>query len=572
MSSSQRSDPTSQSNSFGASLSGAQAPTSAPTAEQQAELLAPFQLSVGATVGAKYKIEHVLGSGGMGVVLLAVHVVLHQRVAIKLLRPELAQDAIHVERFLREALASAQLKNQHVVRVIDVDKLASGVPYLVMEWLEGRDLSRVLVHRGPLPVQEAVHFVLQACEAVAEAHSRGIVHRDLKLSNLFLTRTADGHPCIKVLDFGISKVESADPSVGLTGTSIVLGSPLHMSPEQFRSPRGVDRRTDIWSVGTLLFELLAGRPPFIADNAPALIAKIAADQPDRLTAFRQDIPAGLEAVILSCLEKERDRRIQSVLDLVRALVPFGPAEAQVHASRIERMSEPPADAQRGSLPIRGGDTIRAVDITPPGVGQGYYTSGAGPGQSRYGSQSGANRTSESAGLGPAGSPAQSTGDRRTGPSGSVAGWGTTNAPFPVSPRKSPVRVLAGLGVGLALVVIVAVWLIRGSGSTSVAAVSSAAPRPAVSGATPAAAFEKRAEPEKPATNAAPVVAPIDSAEARATASAAPSAETTSKPPELKTPPASKATAPTAAPRRASAPKRQPSSNPPAPAGLFGTRK
>src|SRR5579859_1664764 len=196
----------------------------------------------GDLLAGKYRVERVLGVGGMGIVVAARHEQLEQRVAIKFVRDEALDNKEAVERFLREARAAVRLKSEHAAKVLDVGTLESGAPYMVMEFLEGSDLAAVLVERGPLPVEEAAEYVLQACEAVAEAHAAGIVHRDLKPQNLFLARTVGGAPRVKVLDFGVSKTLHGNPTTGggLTQTRLMLGSPLYMSPEQMRSSRDVD--------------------------------------------------------------------------------------------------------------------------------------------------------------------------------------------------------------------------------------------------------------------------------------------------------------------------------------------
>ena len=231
----------------------------------------------GDVLAGKYRVERVLGSGGMGVVVAAMHLTLQERVALKFLLPEGAKKEETVTRFLREARAAAKIKSEHVARVSDVGTLESGAPYLVMEYLDGSDLSALLRRDGPLPPRDAVEYVLQACEALAEAHAVGIVHRDLKPANLFLARHAGGAPRIKVLDFGISKLTARDPSMppddpSMTRTRAWLGSPLYMSPEQMRSARDVDTRTDIWALGVILYELLSGKPPFDGETFPELCA------------------------------------------------------------------------------------------------------------------------------------------------------------------------------------------------------------------------------------------------------------------------------------------------------------
>jgi len=241
----------------------------------------------GDLLAGKYLIERRLGQGGMGTVFAATHVQLREAVALKCLRPHVAHNPAMVARFVREARAAVRIKSEHVARVLDVGSLPTGEPFMVMELLSGQDLHRVSAERGPLPAAEAALYVAHACDAVAEAHLYGIVHRDLKPANLFLTRRADGSPLVKVLDFGISKVADED-DVNLTATTDVLGSPLYMSPEQIRSPKDVDARSDVWALGAILYKLLTGRAAFAAQSSSASLAKIVADPPPSL---RAELPA-----------------------------------------------------------------------------------------------------------------------------------------------------------------------------------------------------------------------------------------------------------------------------------------
>ena len=247
-------------------------------------------LREGELIAGKYVVERVLGDGGMGVVVAAQHLELGERVALKFLRPEVAEIPEARLRFMREARAAARIKGERVARVLDVGTLDDGLPFIVMEHLEGKDLGRLLETRGPLDVEDAVHYVLQACEAVAHAHAVGIVHRDLKPANLFLATSADGSPLVKVLDFGISKCTSVFArtlSPDLTTVNASVGTPGYMSPEQARDAGNVDVRADVWGLGAVLYELLAGKPAFDGDNVPAIVMMIATEEPLALETLRR---------------------------------------------------------------------------------------------------------------------------------------------------------------------------------------------------------------------------------------------------------------------------------------------
>ena len=256
----------------------------------------------------------------MGVVFEAEHLRIRQRVAIKMLLPDVLAIPDVVSRFEREARAAGQLQSTNAARVIDVEITDRGVPYMVMEYLEGHDLSAELTVRGQLSLADAVEYVLQTCNAMRSAHKLGIVHRDLKPSNLFLTTSAEGRPLIKVLDFGISKVEN-DAESRVTGTQATVGTPLYMSPEQIRSAKHVDARTDIWALGVILFELLTGKTPFEGSTTAAAVA-ICVDEPPSLRAARPDVPPELEQIVLRALAKDRDARFPSVEAFAQALMPF----------------------------------------------------------------------------------------------------------------------------------------------------------------------------------------------------------------------------------------------------------
>ncbi len=291
----------------------------------------------GDVIAGKYRVDKILGMGGMGVVVAARHLHLDERVALKFLLPEALGNPEAAARFIREARAAVKIKSEHVARVSDVGTLENGSPYMVMEYLEGSDLSGWLRDKGPLPVEQAVEFVLQACVAVADAHALGIIHRDLKPANLFCIRRSDGQLSIKVLDFGISKLTDltgTGPGMAMTKTSALMGSPLYMSPEQMRSSRDVDATADIWALGIILCELVTGRTAFLADSVTELAIRVANEPPQSIRALRPDAPPGLEAVVFKCLEKDRQRRYRNVAELALALLPFAPRRAKASVDRI----------------------------------------------------------------------------------------------------------------------------------------------------------------------------------------------------------------------------------------------
>ena len=290
----------------------------------------------GAIVAGKYRIEHVLGRGGMGVVVAAFHLQLGTRVALKFLNDNIVNDQRVVARFLREARASAQLRSEHVCRVIDFGT-EGHVPYIVMEMLEGTDLAR-LVKLRPFDMATAAEYVRQACAGLAEAHAARIIHRDLKPGNLFLTQRPGGAPLVKILDFGVAKVLEAE-DFSLTQTSNVVGSPGFMSPEQLRSARQVDARSDIWSLGVILYKLVSGRQPFKADALTDLAIAIAMDPVPPLVEASPEF----SAVVMRCLEKDPNRRFQSATELAQALAQFfRPEESSVMQSHLlEHAPRPP---------------------------------------------------------------------------------------------------------------------------------------------------------------------------------------------------------------------------------------
>jgi serine/threonine-protein kinase len=292
----------------------------------------------GEMIAGKYVVEGECGRGGLAVVLSARHAELDRQVAIKVLLPEWVDNRGIVERFLREGRAATRIRSEHVVRVFDVGAFDTGVPFLVLEYLEGQNLDEVLASWGPLPVPTAIDWLLQAAEAIAEAHAQGIVHRDLKPANLFLTKRPDGTCCIKVIDFGLSKLVDSGvwgPSAKLTGPTDVMGSPHYMAPEQLRAQCEADARTDLWALGAVLYELVTAQPPFRGSSVPELCALVLTQPPPPISLLRDNVPEGVERAILRCLEKDPDARYAGVADLAQALAPYGSPLARASCQRIE---------------------------------------------------------------------------------------------------------------------------------------------------------------------------------------------------------------------------------------------
>jgi len=359
-------------------------PSGVPSAVRMPEAPPPTLPQPGDLVAGKYRVERMLGSGGMGCVLAAEHTVLRTRVALKLLLPLAAAIPGATERFLREARAVGALRSDHVAHVIDVGHTESGAPFLVMEHLVGQDLRKVVRERGALPVREAVDYLAQICDAVREAHEKGIVHRDLKPGNVFLTARPNGEPIVKVLDFGLAKVldplRGEAPEESITQTDLVLGSPHYMSPEQFRSLRNADARSDIWAIGVIAYELLAGRRPFFGEGMSGVMMSVVTERPDSLAEMRPELPPALVALIDRCLEKSPDKRPQSVdeiafeLTAIRRALPVGEASGSLGAvaeasgslgaSVAAKTSVEPAPGMQGVLPpAPGRSTWRMVDLS-----------------------------------------------------------------------------------------------------------------------------------------------------------------------------------------------------------------
>jgi serine/threonine protein kinase len=333
-------------------------------------LVLPF--SPGDVIADKYEIIKLIGSGGMGYVVSATHVELGHQVALKFLRPELLVHRDLVARFAKEARTAVMIKSEHVARVFDVGTLPDAGPFIAMELLEGQDLGRLVSARGPLPIEAAIDYIMQACEALATAHALGIVHRDIKPDNLFLSRTVPGVDVIKVLDFGISKLglpesPSSQRRMTVRSTSAV-GSPTYMSPEQIRAADDVDARADVWALGCVLHELLSGVPAFDAPSLTQLAAKILERPPAPLCSLKPELPAELGAVVAHCLDKDPTRRYQNVGELAAALCPFAAPRSRIVAERCRHVLDPTAifeDVDETTGPVSWNGVNTGLDATSP---------------------------------------------------------------------------------------------------------------------------------------------------------------------------------------------------------------
>ena len=467
---------------------------------------------IGEILAGKYRVERVLGVGAMGIVVAATHVDLHEVRAIKLMLPSMLGDREGVERFLREARAVSKLRSRHVATVFDVGRLDTGAPYIVMEHLEGADLKSLIERRGVLAPGEAAAYVSEACEALAEAHAAGIIHRDIKPANLFLATRRDGPPTIKVLDFGIAKMAASAGAMEMTSTREVLGTPLYMAPEQMRAMRNADARSDVWSLGVILYRALTGKLPFDGQTLTELCMAVLTETPARPSDLRPDLPPGLDAVVLGCLEKDPARRIGSAAELATALAPFviSGAREPLRSFEAERSLASLASTPASS-PV-GEATSAATLVWKPVVTE----------------------------------PSDRTGSR--------ASWAQTAGPVAARARRPWMFGAIGLGILTLGLTIVGGWrFLARPGPAPVAlaveaSAASALPSGSASAARPSAPLPV-AEPAPPVNDS-----PIGSASATATS---------------KTAPRAKPTAPAPLPRD-SAPAKTPPATPPAPtADTFG---
>lgn len=319
---------------------------------------------VGQLLLGRYRIIKRLGEGGMGAVYEGKHELIGKRLAIKCLHPQFMSNEEVVERFHREAHAATAVGNEHIIEVTDVGSFDDGSPFMVMEYLEGHEFGALLDTEGPMPISRLVHIVGQVCGALAAAHARGIVHRDMKPENVYLIRRGNDDDFVKVLDFGISKIKESSESLGegssLTKTGMALGTPYYMPPEQAQGLRDIDHRADIYAVGVILYQGLSGRLPFDAESYPALMVKIMTELPRPLAELREDIPDALQQIVYKAMEKDRDIRFQTIEELAMALQPFAALD---FSPKMLASVMPPAEL--GTTPFSWSEKPRGETTAPP---------------------------------------------------------------------------------------------------------------------------------------------------------------------------------------------------------------
>jgi serine/threonine-protein kinase len=457
----------------------------------------------GDVVAGKYRIERVLGSGGMGVVVAARHIDLDQPVALKFILPHALAGKGNVERFMREARAAVRLKSEHVARVYDVGRDAEDRPFMVLELLEGMDLAKLTKTKGALPVADAVEYVLQACEALVEAHAAGIVHRDLKPQNLFVTRRLNGTPLLKVLDFGIAKAigPGAQGQMALTDSAAIIGSPLYMAPEQMRSARAAEVRSDIWALGVILYELLGGQLPFDGETVTEVCIRVVNEDPVALVELRPALEPALVAIVMRCLAKEPEERFHNVSALAAALEPFSRSAKQGGPVRPWRSFEDTQDSgQGGGNPFAAGlaladatgpSTAVTIQTLPPG-----FADGPEPSEHETRARAVAGGTKASPG-----SPRRNPNDPAQPLVSTDVTWGESSDPRTSDgrpPRSFSTGMVAGMVISVAAAAVV-VGLLVGRGtnptSTTATATAGAASPMSTSVSSPEADAKTRAEAE-----------------------------------------------------------------------------
>lgn len=513
--------------------------------EQDAQ---PAPLEVGQVVARKYRLDRLLGAGGMGYVALATHLQLDQRVALKFLRPETAKRKDLVKRFALEARAAAKIRGDHVAKVTDVDELEDGTPFMVMEYLEGEDLSERLTRLGRLDFRQAAAYVLEACEAIGEAHSMRIIHRDLKPSNLFLAARPDGSEMVKVLDFGISKMLE-DSAAGITQTQTSFGSIPYMAPEQMRDARHCDERTDIWALGVTFYELVTQNYPFPGTTGPEVIARVMEGSLVPVEQLRPDAPPLVRRVVALCTQRDPSQRYVDIGELAMDLAGVvGTETARERATRIMRLVAPGMD-QLGTLNVdvmkrgvaaQGGAPLQVIGSAQPAPGPALRAATAplGPALIPPAAQGGSSAPSSSTGA--------AAGPVVLAPAFSSTGGAPPRSPFLPAMAVGAAVALALVGVGAAI------FLVRSapSAGASSSPAATSAPAQTASASTVAAAPVPVPPPPHPPEQPASVDA---GAKAASHGPAHPPAATTPTPPST---PAAKPSPPTVATPTVATPAQQ----------------
>lgn len=487
----------------------------------------------GDVIAGKYRVERVLGSGGMGVVVAARHLDLDQPVALKFILPHALAGKGNIERFMREARAAVRLKSEHVARVYDVGRDAEDRPFMVLELLEGMDLAKLSKQKGSLPVADAVEYVLQACEALVEAHAAGIVHRDLKPQNLFVTKRLNGTPLLKVLDFGIAKAigPHAAGQMALTDSAAIIGSPLYMAPEQMRSARTAEIRSDIWALGVILYELLGGQLPFDGETVTEVCIRVVNESPAALLELRPALDPALVKIVMRCLEKEPEARYHNVAALAAALEPFSRSAKQGGPVRPWRSFEDTADSSQQGGGNRFASSDAAADATGPSTAVTIQTLPPFPDDEQP-STTGERRARALAGSTKASAGSSRTPSERGAPLVSTdVTWGESTSE-PKESKRRPRSFRAGMVAGLvvsvaAAAVVLGVFLGRGASAPSITASSAAAGGTASNTQAPAAntaaaiatALTPTTTPAVPANASAPAPSPVVAAAGAPTTSA-----------------------------------------------------
>src|SRR5258708_4755943 len=321
----------------------------------------------GVVVAGKFRLDTIIGRGGMGSVWSATHLGLGNQIAIKLVSREFVRSPEALRRFDAEAKAAARLQSRHVVQVYDNGTLEDGTPYIAMELLSGENLQQRIERAGPLPLAETVSILTQCCKALGRAHSLGIVHRDIKPENIFLTQSPDDEAyVVKVLDFGVAKLALSDGDQSTTKTGTVLGTPLYMSPEQARGLRGIDQRTDLYSLGLVAYTMLTGQMAFYSESFGDILLKICTEPLPSIRALA-NVPEGIDAWFQHVCAREPAARCSSAqefIDTLRAAagVEGGRPSALQSGSDHSGRRVPPTLLDSGATPPRSPGIAAAQSV------------------------------------------------------------------------------------------------------------------------------------------------------------------------------------------------------------------